>query len=152
MQSKAKTVSAYLNSLPADRRTALEAVRKIILKNLPEGYEEVMQYGMIGYVVPKALYPGGYLGKKDTPLPYAALGSQKNHMAVYLSNIYADPAKNPESWFKKAYEASGKRMDVGKSCVRFKKLDDLPLDVIGKAIAKTPVGAFIKKYESSRKK
>lgn len=151
MQSKAKTVREYLNSLPEGRRTALEAVRNVILKNLPEGYEETMQYGMTGYVVPLSLYPVGYLGKKDVPLPYAGLASQKNHMAVYLTNIYADRDKDTERWFKEAYKASGKKMDIGKSCVRFRKLEDLPLDVIGKAVARTSVKAFIKMYENSRK-
>ncbi len=149
MQSKAKTAVEYLNSLPKDRRIALETVRNVIFKNLPEGYEEVMQYGMIAYIVPLSLYPMGYLGNKDVPLTYVGLASQKNHMALYLTNIYGD--KTSESWFKRIYEASGKKMDIGKSCVRFRKLEDLPLDVIGRAVAKTAVKAFIKIYESSRK-
>lgn len=148
MRSTAKTVREYLAALPKDRRVALQAVRRVIVENLPKGYEETMQYGMIGYVVPLSLYPKGYLGKKDTPLPYAALASQKRHMAVYLMNIYADRDRKAEQWFKKAYEASGKKMDVGKSCVRFRKLEDLPLDVIGKAVARTPVKDYIAAYES----
>ncbi|HMR55159.1 MAG TPA: DUF1801 domain-containing protein [Candidatus Doudnabacteria bacterium] len=152
MQSKALTPKKYLDQLPKEQRKELEVVRKVILKHLPKGYKETMQYGMISYVVPLSLYPDGYLNKKDTPLPYASLASQKNHMSVYLMNIYSDQNGKTESWFKKEYLASGKKMDIGKSCVRFKKVDDLPLDVIGKAIALTPVSKFIKQYELSRKK
>jgi len=151
MQSTATTVREYLDSLPADRKAALEIIRAEILKNLPEGYQETMQYGMIGYNVPLSIYPGGYLGKKDTPLPFAALASQKNHMAVYLMNIYSDQDQTALSWFLEEYKATGKKMDVGKSCVRFKKLADLPVELIGKAIAKTSVQEFIKMYESGRK-
>jgi hypothetical protein len=149
MQSNAKTVEEYLLELPEDRRQAIETVRNVILENLPKGFEETMQYGMISYVVPLSIYPDGYLGKKDTLLPYASLASQKNHMAVYLMNIYTD--KESEAWFTKQYKASGKKMDVGKSCVRFKKVDDLPLDVIGSAIGRTSVQDFITTYEESRK-
>lgn len=150
MQSQAKTVSEYLSELPPDRADAVRRVRAVIKKNLPKGYEETMQYGMISYVVPLSVYPAGYLGKKDVPLPYVSLASQKNHMAVYLLNIYASPES--EKWFFEAYKKSGKKMDVGKSCVRFKKLDDLPLDVIGKAVAKTPVKDWISLHEQNRKK
>lgn len=107
-----------------------------------------MSYGMIGYVVPLKTYPEGYLNDPTKPLPYAALASQKNYLAVYLTSIYSD--KKAESWFVKEYKKTGKKLDMGKSCVRFKKLDDLPLDVIGQAIAKTPVTEFIKLYEKSR--
>jgi hypothetical protein len=149
MQSKAKTIKEYIAELSPDRRQAIEAVRKVIKKNLPKGYEEGMQYGMIGYYVPLKIYPQGYLGKSDMPLPFVALASQKNHMAVYLMNIYND--KNAEGWFSKEYKKTGNRMDVGKSCVRFKKLDDLPLDLIGKAVARTSVKEYIRVYETSRK-
>ena len=149
MQSNAKTVQEYLSELSPDRRAVIEAVRNVILKNLPEVYKETMQYGMIGYVVPLERYPAGYLGKADVPLPYAALASQKNYMSLYLMNIYGD--KEAEQWFKKEYEKSGK-LDMGKSCVRFKKLDDLSLDAIGKAIARTPVEKFIATYEQARAK
>ena len=141
-----------MDSLPEGRRTAIEAVRNVILGNLPEGYEETMQYSMIGYVVPLSLYPAGYLGKEDVPLPFAGLASQKNHMAVYLTNIYADRDNDTKQWFETAYKASGKKMDIGKSCVRFRKLEDLPLDVIGKGVARTSVEAFIKMYEGAQKK
>lgn len=145
MQSKAKTVKEYLNELPPERRTALKAVREVILRNLPKGYEEVMQYGMIGYVVPHRLYPPGYHCDPSQPLTYAALASQKNHMAIYFMTIYG--RKETEEWFKKAYKASGKKLDMGKSCVRFKKLDDLPLEVIGQVVAKTPVEKYIQYVE-----
>lgn len=155
MQSKAKTVSAYLRELPPERRTALLVVRKVILKHLPKGYEESMQYGMIGYSVPLKRYPKGYLGDKKTPLPYAGLASQKNHMAVYLMNIYGD--KKATKWFKNEYKKSipgraGKKLDMGKSCVRFRKLKDLPLPLIGKAIARTSVKDLIIYYEHARKR
>ena len=107
-----------------------------------------MQYGMIGYVVPLKRYPKGYLGDKKTPLPYAALASQKHHMAVYLMNIYGN--RKLEKWFLKEYKASGKKLDMEKSCVRFKKLDDLPLGLIGKAIAATPLAECIAMYEEAR--
>jgi hypothetical protein len=146
MKSEAKTVERYLESLPAERRAALAAVRETILANLPEGYVETMDWGMISYQVPLERYPDTYNGK---PLMYAALASQKAYMVVYLSAIYAD-AKSRAA-FEKAYRATGKRYDVGQSCVRFKKLDDLPLDVIGAAIAGTAVEGYIERYESSRR-
>ena len=148
MQSEAKTVQIYLKELPRDRRTAVETVRKMILKNLPKGYQEVMQYGMIGYVVPLKLYPDGYLKDKKTPLPCVALASQKNHMAVYLMNVYGDPVA--EKKFRVAYQKSGKRLNMGKSCVRFKKLEDLSLEAVGLAVSMTPVKALIAKYEKGR--
>lgn len=148
MQSSAKTVSAYLKELPPERRVVVEAVRAVVLKNLPKGYEEVMQYGMISYVVPLKTYPNGYLDKKDVPLPYAALAAQKNFYALYFMSLYGD--KENEAWFKKAYMDAGKKLDMGKSCVRFKKLDDLPLNVIGRAVKLTSVKKFIKSYEAGR--
>ncbi len=150
MQSKAKTVAQYLAELPPDRREALNAVRKVILKNLPDGFEEIMQYGMIGYVVPHKLYPAGYHCDPSQPLCFAGLASQKNHMALYLMTVYGD--KKTQEWFTKAYKATGKKLDMGKSCVRFKKLEDLPLDVIGQAVARVPVDRYIKSYEAIRAK
>jgi hypothetical protein len=148
MKYNAKTVSEYLEALPEDRRAAINAVRKVILQHLPKGYEEILQYGMIGYAVPLKLYPPGYHCRKNEPLPYAALASQKNFMSVYLCNIYGD--KKTEQWFRKEYQASGKKLDMGKSCIRFKKLEDLPLELIGKAIARTSVKNLIKMYEQAR--
>ena len=150
MQSKATTVAEYLAELPPDRRAAISKVRAVIRKHLPKGYAEGMQFGMIGYFVPLKTYPDGYLHDPTEPLHYAALASQKHHMAVYLSNIYSD--KELEKWFTAAYKKSGKKMDVGKSCVRFRKLENLPLDLIGQAIAKTSVAEHIKRYEASRQR
>lgn len=150
MQSKAKSVQEYLNSLPDDRRATISTVRKVILKYLPKGYQEIMQYGMISYAVPLSLYPPGYHCGKDVPLPYAALASQKNYMSLYLCNIYGD--KRTEKWFRNEFKASGKKLDMGKSCVRFKKVEDLPLGVIGEAIARTTVRDFISLYEKTIKR
>ena len=150
MQSKAKTVDQYLAELPPDRRDAINAVRKLILKNLPDGFEEVMQYGMIAYVVPFELFPAGYHCDPSQPLCFAALASQKNYMAIYLTTVYGH--KKTQEWFVKAYKASGKKLDMGKSCVRFKKLEDLPLNVIGQAIARVPVDKYIQAYQQSREK
>lgn len=145
MQSAATTVAQYLKELPADRRSAIEAVRAVILENLPKGYVETMQYGMIGYVVPHSLYPAGYHCDPKQALTYAGLANQKNYMAVYLMNVYGN--EEAKSWFQEAYIASGKKLDMGKSCVRFKTLDDLPLKLIGQAIARTPVEKMISFYE-----
>jgi len=147
MQSKAKSVQEYLDSLPQERRAAIGAVRRVILQHLPKGYQETMQYGMITYAVPLSLYPPGYRCGKDVPLPYVSLASQKNYMSLYLCNIYGD--KKAEQWFQSEFKASGKRLDMGKSCVRFKKLEDLPLGVIGKAIARTSVKDLIALYEKA---
>ena len=153
MKSAAKTVEEYRQALPPDRRVAIDALREVILANLPEGYEERFYYGMIGYVVPHSIYPAGYHCDPKQPLGLACLASQKNHMALYLMNVYGDPAT--EAWFRKAWHATGKKLDMGKSCVRFKKLEDLALDVIGQVFARTPVNKYIAAVEkaiSSRKK
>ena len=120
-------------------------MREAILTNLPKGYKECMNYGMIGYVVPHSLYPAGYHCDPKLLLPLACLGSQKNHMAIHLMNVYGDPAT--EKWFRKAWQASGKKLDMGKACVRFKKLEDVPLDVIGQVIARMPVKNYIAAIE-----
>jgi uncharacterized protein YdhG (YjbR/CyaY superfamily) len=145
MQSDANTVAEYLAKLPPDRREAIETVRQTILDNLPPGFEEAMNWGMITYQVPLERYPDTYNGQ---PLAYAALASQKNHMAVYLMNIYSSEESRLE--FEAAYKATGKRFDAGKSCVRFRRLDDLPLELIGKVIASADVGSFITRYEEAR--
>ena len=138
MRSEAQTVDEYLAELPEDRRAAISAVREVILENLPDGYEESMNWGMIAYEVPLSTYPDTYNGQ---PLSYAALASQKNHMAVYLTAVYMDAGGRRS--FEMRYRATGKRMDMGKSCVRFRKLEDLPLDVVGDAIALMPVREFV---------
>jgi uncharacterized protein YdhG (YjbR/CyaY superfamily) len=142
MRSESRTVDEYLAELPEDRRDAISAVREVILENLPEGYEESMNWGMIAYEVPLATYPDTYNGQ---PLVYAALASQKNHMAVYLTGIYMDEAAREK--FERDYRATGKRFDVGKSCVRFRKLDDLPLPVIGEAIAYLPADEYVRRVK-----
>ena len=145
---KPKTVAQYLASLPKDRRDALKAVRKTVLDNLPKGYEEGIQYGMIGYFVPHSLYPSGYHCDPKQPLPFAQLASQKNHMAIYLMCIYNDAEHQQK--FRDEWAETGKKLDMGKSCVRFKKLEDLPLTVIGRAIKRATVKKFIAHYEKSR--
>lgn len=147
MQSKAATVEQYLASLPADRREAVEAVRGVILANLDAGYAEGMQYGMIGYFVPHSVFPAGYHCDPKQPLPFAGIASQKNHVSVYLMCIYGSPELT--EWFRAAWEKTGKRLDMGKGCIRFKRLEDVPLDVIGKAIKRVPTKKFIKHYEES---
>ncbi|QOJ14246.1 MAG: DUF1801 domain-containing protein [Planctomycetia bacterium] len=152
MQSKAKTVAEYLSELPIDRRAALQSVRRMILDNLDkagdgDGYEEGMSYGMIGYYVPHRVYPAGYHCNPKLPLPFAGLASQKQHMSVYLCGLY--DGSDHHEWFVKAWERSGKTLDMGKCCIRFKKLDDLALDVIGEAIRRWPARKYIKFYEAS---
>lgn len=150
MQSKATTVERYLAELPAERREAVEAVRSVIRKNLPKGYEEGMQYGMIGYYVPHSLYPAGYHCDPRQPLPFANLASQKNHMALYLMSCYLEP--DEAKWFEQAWTKTGKKLDMGKSCVRFKKLDEVPLAVVGQAVKRVPVKKYIAQYESALSK
>ncbi len=147
MKSDAKTVEEYLAGLPEDRRQAIQAVRRFVLENLPNGYEECMAHRMIAWVVPLSRYPDTY---NKLPLELAALASQKRHMALYLNNVYSD--EGTREWFTAAYAASGKRLDMGKSCVRFRRLDNLPLDVIGQAIARTSVDDFLAFYEAARSK
>ena len=142
MQSDAKTVDQYISELPPERKQAIQEVRRTILENLPKGFEEVMNWGMISYEIPLATYPDTYNKK---PLLYAALASQKNHMAVYLSGIYINEKARQD--FEKAYKATGKRFDAGKSCVRFRKLEDLPLELIGKAIASISMEEFVNRFE-----
>ncbi len=138
MKTEATSIEEYLNALPPDRRKAIQTVRKVILKNLPKGYEETFNWGMISYEVPLETHPNTY---NRQPLMYAALASQKHHMAVYLTGIYtSDEARGK---FEKAYAATGKKPDIGKSCVRFKRLDGLPLELIGEAIASMGVEEFI---------
>jgi hypothetical protein len=144
MRSEARTVDEYLAEMPPDRREAIGAVRQVILENLPAGYEETMNWGMIAYEVPLAVHPDTY---NRQPLMYAALASQKNHMTVYLTSIYMDQEASAE--FEAAYRATGKRCDVGNSCVRFRKLEDLPLSLIGEAIASLPIEEFVSRVSTT---
>lgn len=146
MAKKPTTVAEYLKGLPEDRRKALETVRRAIRKNLPKGYAEGIQYGMIGYFVPHSVYPDGYHCDPSQPLPFASIASQKNHMSIYLMCIYGD--EKQKAWFEKAWKATGKKLDMGKACVRFKKIEDVPLEVLGEAIARVPVRKYIDHYES----
>lgn len=136
-------VDDYLANLPSDRRTALTALRATINANLPAGFEEGIQFGMPSWYIPLARYPTTYNGQ---PLMIAGIASQKTHMAIYMMTVYGDP--DLEAWFRGAFAAAGKKLDMGKSCVRFKTLDALPLDIIGQAIAKVGVDAYIAKYEA----
>jgi hypothetical protein len=145
MQSPAQTVEQYLSELSPDRRSAITAVRQTILEHLPPGYEEVMAWGMITYQVPLATYPQTYNGR---PLAYAGLASQKNHLAVYLMGIYVDA--EAQRRFGEAYRATGRRYDAGRSCVRFRRLEDLPLELIGQSIASLSVEDFIALEAKSR--
>jgi hypothetical protein len=142
---KATTVHTYLKSLPAERRKVVAAVRDVVLSNLPKGYRESVNWGHITYEVPLERYPDSYNGQ---PLCYAGLAAQKNHYALYLMGAYANPkvGHTLASEFKKR----GKKLDMGKSCLRFKALDDLPLDVIARVIASTPVDEMISYAEKSR--
>ena len=147
VQSKASTAEEYLAELPEDRREVVAAVRQVILENLPEGYQESMTWGMPSYEIPLSRYPTTYNKK---PLAYAALAAQKNYFSLYLMGVYAGSGE--ETSLRDEFEAAGKKLDMGKSCIRFTKLDDLPLHVIGKAIAATPVDDYIGRYEAARGK
>ena len=145
MQSKATTVEQYLAELTNERREAIEVIRKVILKNLPKGYEEGMQWGMPSYFVPLSAYPSGYNCQPDQPLPFVGFASQKNHMAFYGFCIYMD--EELKNRFVADWKKTGKKLDIGKSCVRFKKLEDVPLKVIGDAVKRVPMKKYIKQYE-----
>ena len=138
-----ETVDEYLAELGPVRRDAMALVRNTILEHLPDGYQEAMNYGMISYEIPLETFPKTYNKK---PLQYAALASQKNNMSLYLMNVYGD--KPTETWFLDEYEKTGKKLDMGKSCVRFKTLGNLPIELIGDAIARTPVATFLERYEA----
>lgn len=144
MQSKATTVAAYLDEIPADRRTAISAVRNVILKNLDRDFAEGMQYGMIGYYVPHRVFPDGYHCDPAQPLPFAGLASQKNYMSLYMMSAYVGGTE--ERWLREQFAKAGKKLDMGKCCLRFKKLEDLPLDVIGEAFRRVPAKVYIEHY------
>ena len=141
--SQAATVDEYLQELPPERREVISAVREVVLQNLPNGYVEGMNWGMISYEIPLETYPNTYNGK---PLSYIALAAQKRHYALYLSGVYQNP--DQQALLEKGFELKGKRLDMGKSCVRFRKLDDLPLDVVGQVVAATSTAELIAGYEA----
>lgn len=144
-KSAAATPDEYLASLPEDRRAALTAVRNVVNRNLPDGYREGIAYGMIGWYVPLERFPNTYNGQ---PLGLAALANQKQYMSLYLHSVYGDPAT--EAWFRDRWARSGKRLDMGKSCVRFRRLDDLALDVVGETIARADIATFLARYTAVR--
>ncbi len=151
MQSKALTPEQYVQQLPDERQSALESLRKSIRENLPPGFEETMSYGMIGYVVPLSLYPGGYHAKPELPLPFINIASQKNYIALYHMGLYSD--KKLLEWFKNAWAArTSQKLDMGKSCIRFKHSEEIPYDLIAELATKISVREWIKRYEANRKK
>jgi hypothetical protein len=151
MQSKALIVDDYLAELPEDRQQIMTQLRKIIKKNLPRGFKEEMNYGMIGYVVPHSKYPAGYHCKPEDPLPFLNIASQKNHIAVYHMGLYSKP--DLLNWFTAAHaKASPKKLDMGKSCIRYKKAEDIPLALIGELASKMTPDEWIRQYEQSFKR
>lgn len=151
MQSKVSTVNEYINLLPDERKQAIEELRKVILKKLPKGFHEEMSYGMIGYVVPHTLYPAGYHCKPELPLPFLNIASQKNFIAVYHMGIYAD--KKLLNWFIAEFPKHSKaKLDMGKSCMRFKKPEQIPFELIGELASKMTVKDWIEVYEKNFKK
>ena len=143
MATAPSTPDEYIASLPPERREAISTVREVVRANLPAGYEEGMQFGMIGWYIPLERYPETY---NRQPLGLAALASQKHYMSLYLNTVYADP--ETERWFKDRYRASGKKLDMGKSCVRFKRLEDLPLDLIAETIARWSPDELLERFEA----
>lgn len=143
--STASTPAEYIASLPPDRRETVTAVVDVVRANLPPGYEEGILYGMIGWYVPLERFPDTYNGQ---PLGLAGIASQKNYISLYLNTVYGDP--ETERWFKERYEASGKKLNMGKSCLRFRTLDQVPLDVIGDTIARASVDEVLAHYAEAR--
>jgi len=151
MPTKATTVKEYIDNLPDDRKKVIKKLRTIIKKNLPKGFKEVISYGMIGYVVPHKIYPDGYHCSPELPLPFMSMASQKNFVAVYHMGIYAD-AKLMK-WFTTEYPKHvSTKLDMGKSCIRFKKMDTIPYDLIGELSTKMTTDDWIKLYEKNIKR
>ncbi len=151
MKSEANSPEQYIQQLPDERKSAMEKLRQTILGNIPGGFEETMSYGMIGYVVPKTKYPAGYNCDPKLPLPFLAIASQKNFIALYHMGLYAD--KNLIQWFMTEYPKHCKaKLDMGKSCIRFKKADQIPFGLIAELVTKMSAGEWIKLYESTFKK
>lgn len=148
MQSTAKEPLEYIENLPEDRKVVILKIREAIFKNLPKGFEEVMNYGMLGYVVPHSIYPKGYHCDPKLPLPLMGLASQKNNISFYHMGIYADPKLL--DWFTAEYPNHVKsKLDMGKSCIRFKKMNEIPYALIGALVAKLSPERWIQLYESS---
>jgi hypothetical protein len=147
VSSNAPTVDEYLAELPPERRSIVASVRDLVCRNLPEGYRETMNWGMISYEVPLERYPDTY---NKQPLSYAALAAQRNNYTLYLNNVYQDGER--KKWLEREFQQAGKKLDMGKSCLHFKRLEDLPLDVIARVIGGTPPEQFIEQHEAGRKK
>jgi uncharacterized protein YdhG (YjbR/CyaY superfamily) len=151
MQSKATSPEQYISELPEDRKKPISRLRQEILNNLPKGMDEIMSYGMLGYVVPHSVYPDGYHCTPELPLPFMNLASQKNFIAVYHMGVYAK--KELLDWFVSEYPKYCKRkLDMGKSCIRFKNIDDIPYKLIGELVAKMNTKEWIDIYETNIKK
>ena len=148
MQYNANSVAEYIKALPEDRKPVVEKLRKVILNNLPEGFEEQLSYGMIGYVVPLSRYPKGYHAKEGEPLPFISLASQKNYIALYHMGLYGKP--DLEEWFVKEYSNRvPTKLNMGKSCIRFKNPDHIPYDLVAELCQKISIDEFIRIYEES---
>jgi len=148
MQSKAKTVEQYMEELPADRQKAMKELRKVINKNLPKGFSEGMGYGMMGWCIPFSMYPKGYHCNPEQPVPFMSIASQKNFIAVYHMGVYASPPLL--KWFQEEHaKASPKKLDMGKSCIRYKKPEDIPFELIGKLAAKITPKQWLDMYEQA---
>ena len=151
MQIKADTVEAYINQLPKDRKEIVSKIREIIAENLPDGFSETISYGMIGYVVPHSIYPGGYHVDPKLPLPFINLASQKNYIALYHSGVYAD--SELLDWFVGEFpKHTERKLDMGKSCIRFKYMDDIPYELIGELVRKMSVEQWVKLYDAAVKR
>ena len=151
MQSAALTPDQYISELPEDRKIAMEQLRKVVTDNLPAGFKEVMSYGMLGYCVPHEIYPNGYHCNPKDPLPFFAMASQKNSINIYHMMLYAD--KELHDWFVAEYPKYSKsKLDMGKSCIRFKKTADIPYNLIGELMSKVTLDQWIERYESTLKK
>lgn len=148
MQSQATTVDQYVAELAPDRRAAIETLRTLFRDNLDPDFEEGMQYGMIGYYVPHRIYSSGYHCDPRQPLPFAGIASQKNYMSLYLTCLYGNSQEDLR--FRKAWAATGKRLDMGKCCIRFKKIEDLALDPIAQLLRKVRVETHVRQYENQR--
>lgn len=148
MQSRASTPEEYLENLPEERKPIVNAIRNTIVQNIPDGFAEIMNYGMLGYVVPHSLYRNGYHCDPKQPLPFLGLASQKGHISLYHMGLYADSVLT--AWFQEEWtKVSKKKLDMGKSCIRFKKAEDVPLELIGELVAKLTPNDWIEMYESN---
>jgi len=147
MQSKAQSVDTYMSELPEERKAPMQRLREVFKANLPEGFTEEMSYGMIGYVVPHSIYPKGYHCSPELPLPFVNIASQKNFIAVYHMGIYSD--EKLLNWFVEEFPKHSKaKLDMGKSCIRFKKMDQIPYELLGELLSKMTVNQWIERYDS----